>query len=62
MTEVESGPGGILKVAVACPLRSLLDYLPPPGLALAALPIGARVRVSLGRASAVGVIVAHAAQ
>jgi len=62
MKAAESGPGGILKVAVDCPLRSLLDYLPPAGLPLAALPPGARVRVSLGRASAVGVIVAHAEQ
>jgi primosomal protein N' (replication factor Y) len=62
MTAARSDPGGILKVAVDCPLRSLLDYLPPPGLNLSALPVGARVRVSLGRASAVGVIVAHAEQ
>ena len=60
MTGVESGPVGILKVAVDCPLRSLLDYLPPPGLRMSALAPGARVRVSLGRRSAVGVIVAHA--
>jgi primosomal protein N' (replication factor Y) len=53
-------PEGILKVAVDCPLRSPLDYLPPPGMTLAELPPGVRVRVSLGRASAIGVIVAHA--
>jgi primosomal protein N' (replication factor Y) len=62
MKPPDFGPGGILKVAVDCPLRSLLDYLPPPGTALGELPPGARVRVSLGRASAVGVIVAHAEQ
>ena len=60
MKGIEPPLGGILKVAVDCPLRSLLDYLPPAGTALAALPVGSRVRVSLGRARAVGVIVAHA--
>jgi primosomal protein N' (replication factor Y) len=47
-------------VAVDCPLRSLLDYLPPPGQRAQELPLGARVRVPMGRRSAVGVIVAHA--
>ena len=61
MTAPGTVEGGIVKVAVDCPLRSLLDYLPPPGLAAEALPVGSRVRVSLGRASTVGVIVAHAA-
>jgi primosomal protein N' (replication factor Y) len=60
MNEVESSPGAILKVAVDCPLRTLLDYLPPAGVSSEDLPAGSRVRVSLGRASAVGVIVAHA--
>ena len=53
---------GILKVAVDCPLRTLLDYLPPPGTSLEELPIGARVRVALGRASAIGLIVGHATE
>ncbi len=60
MSSAEPAAGGILKVAVDCPLRSLLDYLPPPGIAPGALPDGARVRVFLGRATAVGLIVAHA--
>ena len=62
MNETESSGTGILKVAVDCPLRALLDYLPAPGTHAADWPPGARVRVSLGRGSAVGVIVAHAAE
>ena len=54
--------GGILKIAVDCPLRQLLDYLPPAGRAAEDLPAGARVRVPMGRRSAVGVIVGHAAE
>ena len=60
MNRAGSAAPGILKVAVNCPLRSLLDYLPPAGLERAQFPLGARVRVTLGRRSAVGVIVAHA--
>jgi primosomal protein N' (replication factor Y) len=60
MSRADSAPGGILKVAVDCPLRQLLDYLPPAGVALPDLPPGARVRVALGRRSAIGLIVAHA--
>jgi primosomal protein N' (replication factor Y) (superfamily II helicase) len=60
MRPAEPRAPGILKVAVDCPLRSLLDYLPPAGLDRAQFPPGARVRVALGRRSAVGVIVAHA--
>ncbi len=51
---------GVLRVAVDCPLRSLLDYLPPAGVRALDLPAGARVRVPMGGRSAVGVIVAHA--
>ncbi len=61
MNETESRETGVLRVAVDCPLRGPLDYLPPPGRRAADLPLGARVRVSLGRRDAVGVIVAHAA-
>ncbi|MDE2250435.1 MAG: primosomal protein N', partial [Gammaproteobacteria bacterium] len=51
----------VLKVAVDCPLRSLLDYLPPPGMHPRDLPPGVRVRVPMGARSAVGVVVAAAA-
>ncbi|HVN99623.1 MAG TPA: primosomal protein N' [Steroidobacteraceae bacterium] len=51
---------GVLRVAVDCPLRSLLDYLPPAGMSPEDLPPGARVRVPMGARSAVGVILAHA--
>ena len=50
----------VVRVAVNCPLRTLLDYLPPQGETVQALPVGARVRVPLGARSAVGIIVAHA--
>jgi len=50
----------VVRVAVDCPLRTLLDYLPPAGQTVQALPVGARVRVPLGARSAVGVIVARA--
>ena len=62
MNETESSAAGILRVAVDCPLRALLDYLPAAGTRAADWPPGARVRVSLGRRSAIGVIVAHAAE
>ncbi len=52
----------ILKVAVDAPMRALLDYLPPAGREAGELPVGARVRVGLGRANAIGIITAHAAQ
>jgi len=55
-----AGEPGILKVAVDCPLRAVLDYLPPDGTSAPALPVGARVRVPMGRRSAVGMIVGHA--
>ncbi len=61
MSAGDSSPAGVLKVAVDCPLRALLDYLPPPGMLATDLPAGARVRVPMGTRSAVGVIVAHAA-
>jgi primosomal protein N' (replication factor Y) len=50
----------VLRIAVDCPLRTLLDYLPPPGESGSDLPLGARVRVPFGARSAIGVIVAHA--
>ena len=56
------GASGIVQVAVDCPLRSLLDYLPPAGASAESLPAGARVRVPMGNRSAVGVVVGHAGQ
>src|SRR5260221_137470 len=46
----EASAAGVLRVAVDCPLRTLLDDL----------PLGARVRVPFGPRSAIGVIVAQA--
>ena len=53
---------GILKVVIDRPLRTALDYLPPPGCKAAELPVGARVRVPVGRGHAVGLITGHASQ
>ncbi len=60
MTTPEPSAAEVVRVAVDCPLRTPLDYLPPAGETVHALPVGARVRVPLGARSAVGVIVAHA--
>src|SRR5258706_12165189 len=60
MAGAEASAAGVLRVAVDCPLRTLLDYLPPPGESAQGLPLGARVRVPFGTRSAIGVIVAQA--
>jgi primosomal protein N' (replication factor Y) len=52
----------VLKIAVDCPLRALLDYLPPEGRAASAVPPGTRVRVPMGRRETVGIVVGSAAQ
>jgi len=57
-----STPPEVLKVAVDCPLRMLLDYLPPKGRAAADLLPGVRVRVPMGRREAIGVVIRRAAQ
>ncbi len=62
MNAGDSSPTAVVKVAVDRPLRSLLDYLPPAGMQVTDLPVGTRVRVPMGTRSAVGIIVAHAAQ
>ena len=43
-------------------MRSFFDYLPPPGLAALAVPIGARVRVPLGSREAIGVVIECASE
>jgi len=55
-----SPAAGVLRVAVDRPLRSLLDYLPLPDRDVESCPIGSRVRVPIGRGTAVGVVVEHA--
>ena len=52
----------VLKIAVDCPLRTLLDYLPPKGRAADELSPGMRVRVPMGRREAIGVVISQAAQ
>jgi primosomal protein N' (replication factor Y) len=53
---------GVLRVAIDAPLRSPFDYLPPPGIAPDAVPLGVRVRVPIGRREAIGVVVDRADQ
>ncbi|MBG7602907.1 MAG: primosomal protein N' [Gammaproteobacteria bacterium] len=46
----------IIKVAVAAPLFSLFDYLPPDSASTAQLLPGCRVRVPFGRSKRIGII------
>lgn len=46
----------VIRVAVPLPLREAFDYLPPPGMDAAAVPIGARVTVRVGRQRLVGLV------
>src|SRR5690606_10728347 len=50
-----------LRIAVPCPLYRLFDYLPPAGVAVAALQPGVRVRVPFGRQRVIGVLLETAA-
>jgi primosomal protein N' (replication factor Y) len=61
---VDNSPAspGVLRVAIDAPLRAPFDYLPPPGLTPAAVPLGVRVRVPVGHREAVGIVVEHAEQ
>jgi len=61
MSGATANPGVVLKVAVDCPLRSLLDYLPPRDRAAHTLQPGMRVRVPFGRREAMGVVVGSTA-
>jgi primosomal protein N' (replication factor Y) (superfamily II helicase) len=54
--------GGVLRVAINAPLRSPFDYLPPAGFSPLEVPLGVRVRVPVGRRSAVGVVVDYATE
>jgi primosomal protein N' (replication factor Y) len=47
---------GVLRVVVDRPLRTSLDYLPPPGLNATDIQPGCRVRVPVGRGQAIGVV------
>jgi primosomal protein N' (replication factor Y) len=51
----------VLKVAVDCPLRALLDYLPPQDRPASTVRPGTRVRVPMGRRETVGIVVGSAA-
>jgi primosomal protein N' (replication factor Y) len=60
-TREDTAPG-VIKVVLDAPLRAPFDYLPPSGLPAETVPIGARVRVPLGRRETVGWVVGHADQ
>jgi primosomal protein N' (replication factor Y) len=53
---------GVLRVVLNAPLRTAFEYLAPPGIAPGDVPLGARVRVPLGRRSTVGIVVDRAAK
>ncbi len=56
-----SGHPPILRVALAAPLETLFDYLPPPGVDPGDLCPGVRVMVPFGRGRRCGLLVAVAA-
>ena len=49
----------VLRVAVPAPLPELFDYLPPAGVAVADIAVGARLRVPFGPRELIGVVVEH---
>ena len=53
---------GVLRVVIDAPLRTPFDYLPPPGLSPAGVPLGARVRVPVGTRDTIGVVVDYATE
>ncbi len=55
-------PATIVRVVLDRPLRAALDYLPPDGRGAIEVPVGVRVRVPVGRAQAVGLVVGHATE
>lgn len=50
-------PAPILRLALPSPLRRLFDYRAPPGVPLAALQPGVRLRVPFGRREVIGILV-----
>ncbi|MFZ5607545.1 MAG: primosomal protein N' [Pseudomonadota bacterium] len=52
-------PVPTLQVALPVPLPRLFDYLPPPGIAAAAVAVGQRLRVPFGHRALCGVVLGH---
>lgn len=48
-----------LKIAIARPLDTLFDYLPPAGMSVEEIPIGARIKVPFGRTTTIGYVALH---
>ena len=57
-----SASPGVLRVVIDAPLRTPFDYLPPPGLLPAGVPLGVRVRVPVGKRETIGVVVDYATE
>src|ERR1700735_619843 len=56
-----TAPGAaVLRVAIDMPRTTLFDYLPPPGLRAAQVPLGVRVRAPIGSRDSVGGVVERA--
>jgi primosomal protein N' (replication factor Y) len=55
-TDAAPAPG-VLRVVLDMPRPMPFDYLPPPGMQAAAVPIGARVRVPVGSRERIGFVV-----
>jgi len=59
-TSASHGGDACLRVAVAVPLATLFDYLPPPGVDIAGIAPGSRVLVPFGRGRRVGLVLSIA--
>ena len=57
---VDNQPSAVLRIALDMPRATLFDYLPPVGLTVAQVPLGARVRVPVGARERIGVVVESA--
>lgn len=49
-------PNFILQIAIACPLRTCFDYLPPPNYPIENLVPGIRLRVPFGKREVIGIL------
>jgi len=55
-------PAAVVRVALEMPRAMLFDYQPPAGLSAEQVPVGARVRVPVGRHERIGLVVEAAGQ
>ena len=57
-----AGAATVVRVALGVPRATLFDYEPPIGLTAALVPVGARVRVPVGRHERIGLVIEAAGQ